>query len=102
MVVSAGMTRIETAGTPWTLAAKWLTGKTCFQQPYDFFFAALAVIVFATPIVDTVCFIPQKAVDKSSGTLSFDESYKSPDSEIVRGGVHVLAAGELVAFPTPL
>jgi hypothetical protein len=54
------------------------------------------------PIVDTVRFIPQKTVDKSFGTLGFDESYKSPDSEIVRVGVHVLAAGELGALPTPL
>jgi hypothetical protein len=78
------------------------TGKACFQQPYDFFFAALAIIVFAMPIVDTVRFIPQETVDKRFGPLGFDESYKSPDSEIVRGAVHVLAAGELGAFPTPL
>jgi hypothetical protein len=77
-------------------------GKTSFQQPYDFFFAALAVIVFAMPIVDTVRFIPQKAVDKSFGPLGFDEGYKSPDSEIVRGAVHVHAAGELGTFLTVL
>jgi hypothetical protein len=79
-----------------------MRSSSVFQQSYDFFFAALAVIVSAMPIVDTVRFIPQKAVDKSSGTLGFDEGYKSPDSEIVRGAVHVLAAGELGAFPTPL
>jgi hypothetical protein len=44
------------------------------------------------PIVDTVRFIPQETVDKRLGPLGFDESYKSPDSEIVRGAVHVLAA----------
>jgi hypothetical protein len=77
-------------------------GKASFQQPYDFFFAALAVIVFAMPVVDTVRFIPQKAVDKSFGPLGFDEGHKSSDSEIVRGAVHVLAARELGALPTPL
>jgi hypothetical protein len=59
------------------------TGKASFQQPYDFFFAALAVVVSTMPIVDTVRFIPQKTVDKSFGPLGFDEGYKSPDSEIV-------------------
>ena len=78
------------------------TGKACFQHLYDFFFATLAVIVSAMPIVDTVRFTPQKTVDKSFGTLGFDESYKSPDSEIVWGAVHVLATRELGAFPTPL
>jgi hypothetical protein len=53
-------------------------------------------------IVDTVHFIPQETVDESLSPLGFDESYKSPDSEIVRGAVHVLAAGELGVFPTPL
>jgi hypothetical protein len=77
-------------------------GKACFQQPYDFFFATLAVIVFTLPIVDTVRFIPQETVDKSFGPLGSDEGYKSSDSEIVWGGVHVLATRELGAFPTPL
>jgi hypothetical protein len=77
-------------------------GKASFQQPYDFFFAALAVIVSTSPIVDTVRFIPQETVDKSFSSLGFDEGYKSPDSEIVWGAVHVLATRELGAFPTPL
>ena len=77
-------------------------GKASFQQPYDFFFATLAIIMSTLPIVDTVRFIPQETVDKSFGPLGFDESYKSSDSEIVWGGVHVLAAGELGALPTPL
>jgi hypothetical protein len=77
-------------------------GKARFQQPCDFFFATLAVVVSTMPIVDAMRFIPQKAVNKSFGPLGFDEGYKSPDSEIVRGAVHVLAAGELGAFPTPL
>ena len=65
------------------LAMKRSKGKASFQQPYDFFFAALAVVVSTMPIVDTVGFIPQKTVDKSFGSLGFDEGYKSPDSEIV-------------------
>jgi hypothetical protein len=52
--------------------------------------------------VDTARFIPQQTVDKRFGTFGFDESHKSPDPEIVRGGVHVLTAGELDALPTPL
>ena len=83
-------------------AIEWSIGKARFQQPYDFFFAALAVIIPPTPIVDTARFIPQQTVDKRFGTFGFDESHKSPDSEIVRGGVHVLPAGELGALPTPL
>jgi hypothetical protein len=59
------------------------TGKASFQQPYDFFFATLAVIVFTLSIVYTVRFIPQKTVDKSFGPLGFDKGNKSPDSEIV-------------------
>jgi hypothetical protein len=78
------------------------TGKACFQHLEDFFFATLAVIVATMPIVNIVCLIPQKAVDKSFGSLGFDESHKSPDSEIVRGTVHILATGELSALPTPL
>jgi hypothetical protein len=66
------------------------------------FFAALAVIVSTMPIVDTVRFIPQETVDQSFCPLGFDKGHKSPDSEIVRGAVHVLAARELGAFPTPL
>ena len=54
------------------------------------------------PIVDAACFIPQKTVNKSLCPLGFDEGYKSPDSEIVWGAVHVLATRELGAFPTPL
>lgn len=54
------------------------------------------------PIVDTVRFIPQKTVNESFGTLGFDEGYKSPDSEIVWGAVHVLATRKLGALPTPL
>jgi hypothetical protein len=72
-----------------------------FQQPHDFFLALLAVVVSTSPIVDTVRFIPQETVDKSFGPLGFDEGYKSPDSEIVWGAVHVLATRELGAFPTP-
>jgi hypothetical protein len=30
--------------------------------------------------MNTARFIPQKAVNKSFGTLSFDEGYKCPDS----------------------
>jgi hypothetical protein len=59
------------------------TGKASFQQPYDFFFTVLAVVVSTFPIVDTVCFIPQKTIDKSLCPLSLDEGYKSPDSEIM-------------------
>jgi len=77
-------------------------GKTSFQQPYDFFFAILAVVVSTSPIVDTVRCIPQETVDKSFGPLGFDEGYKSPDSEIVWRAVHVLATRELGAFPTPV
>jgi hypothetical protein len=77
-------------------------GKACLQQPYDLFPAILAVVVSTSPIVDTVRFIPQETVDKSFGPLGFDEGYKSPDSEIVWGAVHVLATRELGAFPTPL
>jgi hypothetical protein len=65
------------------LAVKRSTGKASFQQPYDFFFAAFAVVVSTVPIVDTVRFIPQKTVDKSFGPLGFDEGYKGSDSEIV-------------------
>jgi hypothetical protein len=77
-------------------------GKAAFQQPNDFFFAILAVVVSTLPIVDTVRFIPQETVDKRFGSLGFDEGYESPDLEIVLGAVQVLAARELDAFPTPL
>ena len=73
-----------------------------FQQPYYFFFAIFAVVVSSTSIVDAARFVPKKAVDKRFGPLGFDEGHKGPDSEIVRGGVHILAARELGTFPTPL
>jgi len=65
---------------PCWAAIEWSTGKACSQQPYDFFFATLAVVISIVPIINTTRFIPQKAVDKSFGTLGFDEGYKSPDS----------------------
>ena len=87
---------------PCWAAIEWSIGKARSQQPYDFFFTTLAVVVSITPIMNTARFIRQKAVNKSFGTLGFDEGYKGPDSEIVWGGVHVLATWELGAFPTPL
>jgi hypothetical protein len=51
-----------------------------FQQPYDLFFAILAVIISTVPIVDTDRFIRQETVDKSFGSLGFDKGYKCPDS----------------------
>jgi hypothetical protein len=66
--------------TPGWAAIEWSIGKASFQQPYDLFFATLAVIVSTTPIVDSVRFIPQETVDKNVGPLGFDEGYKSPDS----------------------
>jgi hypothetical protein len=80
---------------------RWI-GKARLQQPYDFFLAILAVVVSALPVADPVRFVPQEALDKSFGPLGFDEGHKSPDFEIVWGGVHVLATRELGAFPTPL
>jgi len=78
------------------------TRKSSFQQSDNFFFATLAIVAFTFPIVDTVRFILKQTVDKNIGPLGFDEGYKSPDSEIVWGAVHVLATRELGAFPTPL
>ena len=78
------------------------TRKSSFQQPDNFFFTVLAVVVSTMPIVGTVRFVSQETVDKSFGPLGFDEGYKSPDSEIVWGAVHVLATRELGAFPTPV
>jgi hypothetical protein len=52
--------------------------------------------------MDTDRFIRQETVDKSFGSLGFDKGYKSPDSEIVWGAVHVLATRKLDAFPTSL
>jgi hypothetical protein len=77
-------------------------GKASFQQPYDFFLAILAVVVSTLPVVDPVRFVPQEAVDKSFGPLGFDEGDESPDFEIVRGAMHVLATRKLNALPTPL
>jgi hypothetical protein len=42
------------------------------------------------PIMNITRFIPQETVNKSFGTLGFDESYKGPDPCIVRRAVHVL------------
>jgi hypothetical protein len=68
---------------PFTATSLRSQNRAAMQQPYDFFFVTLAVVVSIMPIVDTVRFIPQKTVDKSFGSLGFDEGYKSPDSEIV-------------------
>ena len=67
-------------GTPGWAATKWSTGKTCFQQLYDFFFATLAVVISIMPIMNTARFIPRETVNKSYGTLGLDEGDKSPDS----------------------
>jgi hypothetical protein len=75
-------------------------GKPLPQQPYDFFLAMLAVVVSTLPIVDAIRFVPQETVDKGFGPLGFGEGDMSPDLEIVRGAVHVLATRELGAFPT--
>jgi hypothetical protein len=76
-------------------------GNAFLQQSEHFIFAILAIIVTTKSIMDTIRFIPYKTVDKRFGTLYFNESYKSSDSEVMRRSVHVLAAGELVALPTP-
>ena len=95
--------RREAAGCmPCWAAIERSIGKASFQQPYDFFFATLAVVVSTTPVMCTARFIRQKAVYKSFGTHGFDKGYKSPDPEIVWGAVHVLTTRELGAFPTPL
>jgi hypothetical protein len=99
---TALLTAQQVGCTPGWAAIERSIGKASFQQPYDLLFAVLAVIVSTMPIVDTVRFIPQETVDQSFGPLGFDKGDKSPDSEIVRGAVHVLAARELGAFPTPL
>ena len=82
---SAALRRVRRApdkarGTPGWAATKWSTGKTCFQQLYDFFFATLAVVISIMPIMNTARFIPQETVNKSYGTLGLDEGDKSPDS----------------------
>jgi hypothetical protein len=86
---------------PCWVAIDGSAGKARFQEPYDLFFATLAVVISITAIMDAARFIPQKAVNESLGTLGFDKGYKSPDSQIVPRAVHVLATRKLGTFPTP-
>jgi len=85
---------------PCWAAIDWLTGLARCQQPNDFFFAALAVVISVVPIVNTARFISQKAVNESFGTLGLDEGYESSNSQIVPRAVHVLTTRELGTIPT--
>jgi hypothetical protein len=101
--VSSAASCSEAAGcVPCWAAMDGSAGKARFQQPYDLFFGALAVVVSIYPIMNATRFIPQEAVNQSFGTLGFDEGHKSPYPEIVWRAVHVLTTRELGTFPTAL